>query len=229
MIPTGVATVWTFFFFVVPGLLAQFLKERRHPQVEESAFREISRVAFVSTPYSLVATTIVAFLTWLIHPEWFRLLTLWSVYGRPSSGAAVLAASVLTIVEASIASAAVWLTVRLRDGKKPQLLSESGQSAWLTTLKAPVDQVVIATVTTTDGVEYRGEVWRVTETMKWSEGEITLTQPLTMIKNGALSELDYGTITIPSSVVVAVAAINISKETADKIREKLRARATANK
>lgn len=62
MIPEGFATVYAFLALVAPGLLFEMLRERRRPSLEQSSFREASRVALTS----LVFTTAAVLLLMLI-------------------------------------------------------------------------------------------------------------------------------------------------------------------
>lgn len=52
MLPDTLAALLAFLCLVVPGLLFELLRERRRPAVEETAFREASRVALTSALFS---------------------------------------------------------------------------------------------------------------------------------------------------------------------------------
>lgn len=62
MTPTGWLSAVLFLLFVAPGLLFDLLSERRRASVEESSFREASRVALSS----LVFTTAAWAILWLV-------------------------------------------------------------------------------------------------------------------------------------------------------------------
>lgn len=60
MIPTTVLGLFLFLLLVTPGLSYEMLRERRRPAVEESAFREASRIALASAAFDVAALLIFA-------------------------------------------------------------------------------------------------------------------------------------------------------------------------
>lgn len=68
MIPQTILTLVGFLLFVAPGLLYELCIERSRPGVEESTFREISRVALTSLIFSLTALLILA-AVWTSFPD----------------------------------------------------------------------------------------------------------------------------------------------------------------
>lgn len=55
MVPESLAAVYAFLAFVAPGLVFQLLRERARPALDESAFREASRVALTSLVFTTVS------------------------------------------------------------------------------------------------------------------------------------------------------------------------------
>ena len=66
MVPEGVATLYAFLGLVTPGLVYQLLRERARPALEETSFREASRVALTSG----VLTTLAIGTLVLLQPNW---------------------------------------------------------------------------------------------------------------------------------------------------------------
>lgn len=61
MIPQGLTTLISFLVLVAPGLLFELRRERRRPTLEETAFREASRIAFTSFIFSLLSVIVLTF------------------------------------------------------------------------------------------------------------------------------------------------------------------------
>ena len=78
MIPSTVGTLLAFLALVIPGLVFELLRERRRPFIEETAFREVSRIALTSALFSAAAILIVGILGRLVPglvadpAEWLR-------------------------------------------------------------------------------------------------------------------------------------------------------------
>lgn len=78
LVPETFGTVLAFLGFVAPGLSFELLRERRRPSIEETAFREASRIALASLLLTLSALATLAivshFSSWLFADprEWFR-------------------------------------------------------------------------------------------------------------------------------------------------------------
>jgi hypothetical protein len=78
VLPDSLATLLAFLGLVTPGLTYQFLRERARPALDESAFREASRVALTSAVLTAASLgTLVAFSarypTWVVSvPAWLR-------------------------------------------------------------------------------------------------------------------------------------------------------------
>lgn len=70
MIPEGVATLYAFLGLVTPGLVYQLLRERARPALEETSFREASRVALTSAVLTTASILTLA-LASQARPSWF--------------------------------------------------------------------------------------------------------------------------------------------------------------
>lgn len=70
MAPDTLAALLAFLAFIAPGLSFELLRERRRPSVEETAFREASRIALTSLLFSGGALVIVVVIR-AIHRSWF--------------------------------------------------------------------------------------------------------------------------------------------------------------
>jgi len=60
MVPDTLGAVVTFLGLVAPGVAFELLRERRRPSIEETAFREASRIALTSLVFTLGAGAILA-------------------------------------------------------------------------------------------------------------------------------------------------------------------------
>ncbi|SFT98588.1 hypothetical protein SAMN05660657_04463 [Geodermatophilus amargosae] len=69
MTPESVITFAAFLLLVAPGLLFELLRERRRPAMEETTFREASRIALASLAFSGTATGILAVVR-ILQPAW---------------------------------------------------------------------------------------------------------------------------------------------------------------
>lgn len=82
MIPTTAAQLFLFLALVAPGLYYQLLRERRRPGIEESAFREASRVALASVVFVGAALIVLAVVR-AIEPSWLPDVRLWIAQPTP--------------------------------------------------------------------------------------------------------------------------------------------------
>lgn len=65
MIPQTVLALVGFLFLVAPGLLFEIRRERRRPNLEETAFREASRTALASLFFTVVSLSVLAVVRWI--------------------------------------------------------------------------------------------------------------------------------------------------------------------
>jgi hypothetical protein len=212
VIPTGIATVVAFFFFVIPGLVWELLVERRRPAKAESAFREASRVALVSTPFSTISVGIVFAAAWLCDQHWLTVLSSWFTTGKPQSGEALIVASLLAVAELGVALLLLGL-VWWRVGHRLYGMAKvEKESAWGYAFgHQPAGHATVATVRTHDGSEYRGQVVGFTNDFDWADREIILTRPLSVSRSpGTLVAMPEQLVTIPSASISAISSIFVS-------------------
>ena len=69
MIPDTLLSLILFLGLIAPGLLYQLLWERRHPALEETAFREASRTALMSLLFSGLACIVIVLIR-IFQPNW---------------------------------------------------------------------------------------------------------------------------------------------------------------
>src|SRR3712207_1635976 len=81
MVPESVLTFIAFLVLVAPGLLFELLRERRRPALEETAFREASRIALASLAFSGLAVCVLAAIRTL-QPVWMPDPRAWIAGGR---------------------------------------------------------------------------------------------------------------------------------------------------
>ena len=70
MIPESVAALYAFLGLVTPGLVYQLLREGNRPGLEETTFREASRVALTSAVLTTLSLITLALIS-LRKPAWF--------------------------------------------------------------------------------------------------------------------------------------------------------------
>jgi len=78
VVPETLGALVAFLCFIVPGLVFELLRERRRPFIEETAFREASRIGLTSVLFTLVACLVLALVralrpSWIADPsQWLR-------------------------------------------------------------------------------------------------------------------------------------------------------------
>lgn len=120
MIPETLGAILVFLAFIAPGLAFELLRERRRPFIEETAFREASRIALTSMLFSLGALTVLAVAqylgaTWVVDSG--RWLTDGQAYVSTHLGQ--VTATVLVFVGISLALSLVadWVLRRSAPGR----------------------------------------------------------------------------------------------------------------
>lgn len=228
MIPTGIASVLAFFFFVIPGFIVELLYNNLFPSKMDSPFREVSRVALLSLPFTTASCAIVCwFAYWMDRPVLLH-LGFWIMNGRPYSAGSVTDAIVLSLLEVvlagSLAVGVVWLWYKINPSKR----NVRPQSSWTVALTAPKGFVNLATVTLADGTRYQGQVDSFSKEIKWNNREIILIQPITVIRNQEASHIWEEAVTLHASNIVSVTALLITNELADDLRKDVRKRLLGN-
>jgi hypothetical protein len=106
MSPDTLGTLLAFLALIVPGLAFELLRERRRPFIEETAFREASRIALTSVIFTgssvLVVTAISA-----LKPSWFSDPAQWlkdgQLYLQAHLGLAVRTVAVVVLLSLALA------------------------------------------------------------------------------------------------------------------------------
>lgn len=62
MIPDGIGSVVGFLVLIAPGLLFDWLEDRRRPTIKESAFREAGRTVLASLGFGVAAAFVLILL-----------------------------------------------------------------------------------------------------------------------------------------------------------------------
>jgi hypothetical protein len=81
MIPQTIGAVLAFLGLVAPGLLFELRRERRRPRIEETAFREASRVALTSLIFTLLSLSVLSIVR-ARRPAWMPDPGLWLEQGH---------------------------------------------------------------------------------------------------------------------------------------------------
>lgn len=214
MIPTGISTAIAFVLFIVPGLLWELLYERRNPELNESAFREASRVALISTPFSVVAIGLVLSFTAGLNQNWIGDLSNWIISGKPASGEAITVLALVTVAELGVASllvAILWW--RLADelyGPKRTILRRNAWDVALGDRSAATEP--FATVRTSDGYEFRGKVLGYSNDIKMADREISLGTPIASRKlGGAFVAMTETNVIIAAANIIAISSLYVPK------------------
>lgn len=211
MIPTGVATVVAFFFFVAPGLLAEILLDRYRPNRTDTAFREASRVVLISAPFSIVGSVLVyCFVWWFVNPHWTNLLDTWAVAGKPPSGEAVLVLIGMAVAEVVMACFLAWQASDIWGDSLYPGSTISPENPWKLAMTPEEGFVTIATVTLSDGSQYQGKVATISSDLAWANREITLQPPITITREGVSKRLRADVVTLHSSSITAISATPMS-------------------
>ncbi|WP_405070390.1 DUF6338 family protein [Kribbella sp. NBC_01510] len=188
MIPEGVATLYGFLGLVAPGLLFQLLREKTRPGLEETAFREASRIAFTSLAFTTAAVSLLALLSLLI-PSAFVDLATWigdgSDYLKGHLWTAAL--SVLLTVALACGLAALtnyWLVRQMDDDDDASIVKTS---IWYQLFRGdlPKDKVAWVQAELSDGTRIWGYVDFYTVGQVIGEREISFKGPgLTVLRKG---------------------------------------------
>jgi hypothetical protein len=97
MTPATLGALLAFLAFVAPGLSFELLRERRRPSIEETAFREASRIALTSLLFSGTALLILGVLR-AIHKSWFVDPGAWLLGGNKYASAHLPAVGVTVVL-----------------------------------------------------------------------------------------------------------------------------------
>lgn len=107
--PETLGALLAFLGFIVPGLAFELLRERRRPFIEETAFREASRIALTSALFSGVALLTLWGVETLLHPSWVAQPATWLRDGNSylAENLADVAGSIVVAVGLALAYAVI--------------------------------------------------------------------------------------------------------------------------
>jgi hypothetical protein len=199
MIPQTLVSLVLFLGLVAPGLFYQLLWERRHPTLEQTAFREASRTALTSLLFSGLACTVIILIR-LVEPTWIFDL---GQYLRDSKGyvsksyGVIIRTVALEVVLALVIVGFVY-SVPVFVGRLARLLPPkltgwipeslravtsfgemSSGGIWFDVLRRRVKQgkKTWVCLRLTDGSRICGYVSHYTSAIKYEEREIALVKP----------------------------------------------------
>lgn len=195
----SLAAVISFFFFVAPGLTYELIRERRRPQVEESSFREATRIALASVLLSTLSVAVIALVrarrpelmpdpgAWLAKGNGY-LIDEYRLIAR-TAGLLLLLSTLTALVAAFLAPwvitrrqiAFTWIRQKLKRKRPPTIVpSDSGWDAVFST-RAPSNAYPMVKIILKDSpVIWHGRLLGATPgaTRPPREREIVLTEPL---------------------------------------------------
>jgi hypothetical protein len=208
--PDGWSAALAFLLFVAPGIVFDLLSRRRRVEVDESAFREASRIALWSLLFSLPASAIVVYISTRVH-------RVTRVAGRLASGDVVpISADGLTILLVMLAELVLACGIA---GITHLVLSRRSKScdirlvsAWTKAFRfdRPADHDVYVRAKLTSGSVWTGRVVSFTPDLELENRELVLAPPLfSRGKTGDLTPLspDYHRVVLPAS---QIASLNVA-------------------
>lgn len=128
MIPQSLGALYAFLGLVAPGLLFQQLRERARPGLDESAFREASRVALTSLVFTTLSLALLA-LVGALRRQWLVDLPSWALLGGQylTSHMWLVAGSVLA--EVTLACALAVLAARVAASRDTRASLHAGRTS----------------------------------------------------------------------------------------------------
>jgi hypothetical protein len=147
VIPQTIAALAAFLFLVAPGLTFELIRERRRPPIDETAFREASRVALASLVFTLLSLLILS-IGRALSPKLLPDPQVWVETGNPYmkknyeliAGAALLQ---VTLSCGLAATAAVMLGRTSRARIDPYSLWYLALRRWVKPGQQPLAMVVL--------------------------------------------------------------------------------------
>ena len=173
MLPNSWFGIASFFVLAAPGVLLDLLAGRRRVRPNETALRELGRVALVSVCFSVAGLAVTAGLAALapsvfLGPDVIAFGSRADLKDAPGSAAAT-AAAVL-----AVSLGLVWAFDRLR--RRPQDAALSGLSGWQQALRGdlPKHHYAVAQVRLTTGTSVTGRVRSYTADFEVADRELVL-------------------------------------------------------
>lgn len=154
MIPTTIVQFFLFLVLVAPGLLFELLRERRRPAIEETAFREASRIALASVVFNLAALAVLAIIH-LIHSRWLPSPAAWLAHPGTYARSHYVVIVWAVVAELALAIGFVALIDQTRRKRSGNIRSGG---IWFQLFRAdrPDNTVPWVSLRLTDGAEIAG-------------------------------------------------------------------------
>ncbi|GGM99654.1 hypothetical protein GCM10009721_28360 [Terrabacter tumescens] len=176
MVPETLGAILVFLAFIAPGLAFELLRERRRPFIEETAFREASRIALTSMLFSLGGLSVLAVAqalgaTWVVDSS--RWLTDGQAYVSAHLGQVTASVLVFVGVSLGLSLLADWLLRRSAPGRIVP------GSVWFALFRQhrPDGATPWVHLRLKDGTELWGFVGDYTPDQKLENRELVLEQP----------------------------------------------------
>lgn len=217
VVPESVAALYAFLGLITPGLVYQLRRERSRPALEESSFREASRVALTSAVFTTVSLLSVAGIS-SGQPSWFVDARKWLKSGQPyvTNHPGLVAWTVTAVVTLACLYAllADWLWTRILPRQRPRIHKTD---AWFQLFRGDVPKGKIAWVhlKCTDGTLIWGHLSLVTLNKSTDDTQIVLRGPeLTVQAAGSAApktETTWDRVSVRASAVSVVKVAYVPK------------------
>lgn len=179
MIPESLTTLYAFLGLVAPGLVFQLLRERARPALEESTFREASRVALTSLLFTTISILTLALVS-AILPRAFVNLPDWIQLQSEYVGNHLWLVAWSVLAEVGLACIIAWLAAAaLAKWVDDPSVKHSKTSLWHLALLAsrPDGKVAWVAAELTDEVKVWGYVHYFTTNLSLENRELSLMGP----------------------------------------------------
>jgi hypothetical protein len=179
MVPESVAALYAFLGLITPGLVYQLLRERSRPALDESSFREASRVALTSAVLTTLSLLSVAGIGHF-QPAWFVDAREWLRSGQPyvNDNPGLVTWTVVAVVALACFYALLtdWLWTYVIPPRRPRI---SKTDVWYQLFRGDVPKGQIAWVhlKLTDGTLLWGHLNFVTLNKATDDTQIVLRGP----------------------------------------------------
>lgn len=177
MIPDSIATVLGFLFLIAPGLSYQIHRERRRPALEDTPFREASRVALWSLLLTVGSLLILGLLRWLV-PSIIADPWQWLEHGRAYVKDHPRRVGLTLLLQLLLAQGLAWLVAAWAGRHERATIRQGDIWHKVFAIDVPPDRRVQAVVLTKNA-EYRGIVAGYTTNADLTNRELQLIEPIT--------------------------------------------------
>ena len=196
MIPETIAALYAFLGLVAPGLAYQLIRERQRPALQETSFREASRIALTSAVFTTLSLATLALIDraspWALVDAgtW---LSQGTTYAASHVGLVARSAVYEVVLACVYACAAYMVVTKVSARKKTKIIKND---VWYQTLieDAPKDHVAWVLVKLSDGSALWGHVDLVTVGSSVDDVQLSLKGPKLTLRegpSGAKQEQNY--------------------------------------